>query len=269
MNPQILDKAIRGVLIAIVVLILAFLAIPILIVVPLSFSDSSFMTFPPPGWSMRWYSSFFGSREWLDAAKTTMFVSAGAAVFATPFGVASAYALQHARHWSLKFVQTVLMLPLMVPAIIVSVGVFFAFTKVGMVNTISGLILANAMMGLPYVLITVGADLRTFDSSQELVARSLGMGRFRAFLIVTLPQIKPSVFSAAIFVFIQALDETVIALFVSGGAEQTLTRRMFVTLRDQIDPTIAAISTMLTAITLCLVMVVGITRRSAGRQTQS
>jgi len=96
-----------------------------------------------------------------------------------------------------------------------------------------------------------------------MVARSLGMNRLRSFLAVTLPQIKASVISGAVFVFIQALDETVVALFISGGTNQTLTRRMFVTLRDEIDPTIAAISTMLTALTLCLVMIVVVSRRSS------
>ena len=154
------------------------------------------------------------------------------------------------------------MLPLMVPIIIVAVGVFFVYSQAGYVNTLGGLILADTMLGLPYVLISVGADLRTFDRTQEMVARSLGMNRFRSFMAVTLPQIKASVISGAVFVFIQALDETVVALFVSGGSNQTLTRRMFVTLRDEIDPTIAAISTMLTALTLCLVMIVVISRRS-------
>ncbi len=157
----------------------------------------------------------------------------------------------------------------MVPIIIVAVGVFFVYSRLGYVNSLGGLILADAMLGLPYVLISVGADLRSFDHAQEMAARSLGMNRFRSFMVVTLPQIRSSVIAGAVFVFIQALDETVVALFVSGGANQTLTRRMFVTLRDEIDPTIAAISTMLTALTLAMVLMVVITRRgndAAGRQ---
>jgi putative spermidine/putrescine transport system permease protein len=155
----------------------------------------------------------------------------------------------------------------MVPIIIVAVGVFFVFTQTGYVNTLFGLIVADTMLGLPYVLITVGGGLRTFDPTQEMVARSLGMNRLRSFMAVTLPQIKASVISAAVFVFIQALDETVVALFISGGPNQTLTRRMFVTLRDEIDPTIAAISSMLTALTLCLVMVAAVSRRSTAVRT--
>jgi putative spermidine/putrescine transport system permease protein len=248
-----------------VVVILVFLMVPILIVVPLSFSDTRFMTFPPPGYSLRWYHTFFGNSAWIDAARTTLIASVCASLLATPLGVAAAYAIQNGTHRFMRYMRTLLMLPLMVPIIIVAVGVFFVYSQAGYVNTLGGLILADTMLGLPYVLIAVGADLRTFDPTQEMVARSLGMNRFRSFMTVTLPQIRSSVISAAVFVFIQALDETVVALFVSGGANQTLTRRMFVTLRDEIDPTIAAISTMLTAITLCLVMIMVVSRKSAAR----
>ncbi|KND61552.1 Spermidine Putrescine ABC transporter permease component potC [Candidatus Burkholderia verschuerenii] len=246
-----------------VTLILAFLMIPVIIVVPLSFSDARFLTFPPPAYSLRcWYHAFFDNPAWIDAAKTTFAASSCAALIATPLGIMAAYGIQYCSHWSMRYLRTLLMLPI----IIVAVGVFFVFTQAGYVNTLTGLIVADTMLGLPYVLISVGADLRTFDRTQEMVARSLGMNRFRAFMTVTLPQIKASVISAMVFVFIQALDETVVALFVSGGNNQTLTRRMFVTLRDEIDPTIAAISTMLTALTLCLVMFVVVSRRRSAIQ---
>ena len=254
----------RGLLIASVVLILAFLMIPVVIVVPLSFSDTRFMTFPPPALSLRWYDAFFGNPDWLAAARTTLTASFFATAIATPIGVAAAYAIEHGTHAWIRRLRTVLMLPLMVPIIIVAVGVFFVYSKLDYVNTLGGLILADTMLGLPYVVISVGADLRSFDHAQEMAARSLGMNRLRSFLAVTLPQIRSSVISGAVFVFIQALDETVVALFVSGGPNQTLTRRMFVTLRDEIDPTIAAISAMLTALTLTLVLIVVISRRGGG-----
>jgi putative spermidine/putrescine transport system permease protein len=96
-----------------------------------------------------------------------------------------------------------------------------------------------------------------------MVARSLGMNRFRAFFAVTLPQIKPSVISGLLFAFISAIDETVVSLFISGGQYQTLTKRMFTALRDEIDPTIASISSLLTAVSFIVVMLAAL---SAGRQ---
>jgi putative spermidine/putrescine transport system permease protein len=142
-----------------------------------------------------------------------------------------------------------------VPIIITAVGIFFVFAKVGLAATMTGLVLANVMLGLPYVVISVAAGLQSFDATQEMVARSLGMNRLRSFFVVTLPQIKPSVIAGGIFAFISAMDETIVALFISGGQYQPLTKRMFTALRDEIDPTIAAISTLMTAVSFMLVLV--------------
>ncbi len=103
--------------------------------------------------------------------------------------------------------------------------------------------------------IMVAAGLQSFDATQEMVARSLGMNRLRSFFVVTLPQIKASVIAGGIFAFISAMDETIVALFISGGQYQPLTKRMFTALRDEIDPTIAAISTLMTAVSFMLVLV--------------
>jgi putative spermidine/putrescine transport system permease protein len=119
----------------------------------------------------------------------------------------------------------------------------------------SGLVLANVMLGLPYVITSVVAGLQSFDATQEMVARSLGMNRLRSFFVVTLPQIKASVLTGGIFAFISAMDETVVGLFISGGQYQPLTKRMFTALRDEIDPTIAAISTLMTAASFMLVLI--------------
>ena len=140
------------------------------------------------------------------------------------------------------------------PIIIIAIGVFFVYAKVGLAATMPGLVLANVMLGLPYVVISVIAGLQNFDPTQEMVARSLGMNRLRSFFAVTLPQIKASVIAGGIFAFISAIDETIVALFVSGGQYQPLTKRMFTALRDEIDPTIAAISTLLTAASFLLVI---------------
>ena len=244
-------------------LVLVYLILPVLIIAPISFSSARFLTFPPPSFSTRWYQQYFTNPAWMQATRVTLTVALFTVLIATPCGVAAAYAISQSKLRIMRVVHMALLLPLVVPIIITAVGIFFVYAKVGLVATMPGLVLANVMLGLPYVVISVLAGLQSFDPAQEMVARSLGMNRFRSFMTVTLPQIKASVISGAVFVFIQALDETVVALFISGGSNQTLTRRMFVTLRDEIDPTIAAISTMLTALTLCLVMIVVVSRRSS------
>lgn len=239
-----------------VLLVLVFLALPILIILPMSFSDSRFLAFPPPGYSTRWYAAFFGSDAWLQAAGTSLLVAVLAAAVATPAGITAAYAMHHSKLRIMKWLRLLLLLPLMVPIIIVAIGVFFVYARIGLVATLPGLVLANAMLGLPYVVISVSAGLSGFDATQEMVARSLGMNRLRSVLTVTLPQILPSIVSGAVFAFIASLDETIVSLFIAGGDNQTLTKRMFTTLRDEIDPTIASISVLLTATSFLLVLLV-------------
>ena len=143
-------------------------------------------------------------------------------------------------------------LPLMVPIIMIAVGVFFLYAKLGMINTIIGLVFAHTMLAIPLVVIVVTAGLKSYDMNQELVARSLGASRARAFITITLPQIRFSVITGALLAFLTSLDEVIIALFISGGPNATITRRMFNALRDQIDPTIASISTCLIVVSVLL-----------------
>ena len=242
---------------ALIALILAYLVIPVLIVIPMSFSEARFLQFPPKAYSLRWYEAFFSSIEWMSATKVSFIVAVATTVISLPIGIAAAYAINNSTLKIMRTLQLVLLLPMMVPIILIAAGVFFVYARVGMISTLFGLVFAHIMLALPYVIIAVLAGFRNFDMTQEMVARSLGMNRFRAFMAVTLPQIKPSVVSAALFAFITSLDETVVALFISGGSNETITKRMFTALRDEIDPTIAAISTMLVAITLLMVMIAG------------
>lgn len=251
-------------LLAVVILVLLFLALPIFIIVPMSFSEARFLSFPPPGYSLRWYASFFNNPAWLDAAKTSLTVAVLATLIATPIGIAAAYAISNSTLRVVRWIRAMLLLPLMIPVIIVAIGVFFVYAQLGFIATMTGLVLANVMLGLPYMVISVTAGLASFDINQEMAARSLGMNRFRSVMAVTLPQIRPSIVSGAVFVFISALDETIVSLFISGGQNQTLTKRMFTSLRDEIDPTIAAISTLLTAASFVLVMLVALSRRNKG-----
>ena len=245
-------------------LILLFLILPTIIVIPMSFSASQFLEFPPHHWSLRWYQAYLSSPAWMAATATSLKVSALTAVVATTLGTAAAYGLFVS---GLRWARAALMLlltPIMVPVILVAIGVFYAYVKLKLLNTITGLVLADSMLALPLVLLVVTSALRSYDMTQEQVARSLGASRPKAFLLVTLPQIRFAVLTAAILSFLTGFDEVVIALFVSGGANAVLTRDMFNALRDQIDPTIAAISTVMITISSLLLAGVQLLGRSRG-----
>jgi putative spermidine/putrescine transport system permease protein len=245
-------------------LVLLYLILPVLIIVPMSFSSARFLSFPPPSLSLRWYQEYIGNSAWMQATRVTATVAVLTVLIATPLGVAAAYAISNSKLRIMRLIHMALLLPLVVPIIITAVGILFVYAKVGLVATMSGLVLANVMLGLPYVIISVVAGLQSFDAAQEMVARSLGMNRLRSFFIVTLPQIKASVLAGAIFAFISAMDETVVGLFISGGQYQPLTKRMFTALRDEIDPTIAAISTLMTAASFVLVLIASTRPKKTG-----
>ena len=134
--------------------------------------------------------------------------------------------------------------------ILAAIGIFLLYAQLGLNNTLTGIVLAHSVMAIPLVVIVVASGLKSYDMNQEMVARSLGASRPWAFLTVTLPQIRISVISAALLAFITSLDEVVISLFIAGGDMATLTKRMFNALRDEIDPTIAAISTLLILVSI-------------------
>ena len=233
-------------------LVLFFLVLPSLIVVPLSFSDTRFLQFPPPAYSTRWYEPYFGSREWRQATWISFAAAFLTTVLSTALGTLAAYSLHTMSGRAPRVLYAFFMMPLIVPAILVAIGTFLLYAQLGLNNTMTGIVLAHSTMAIPLVVITVASGLKSYDMNQEMVARSLGASRPRAFLTVTLPQIRIPVVTAALLAFITSLDEVTISLFVAGGDYATMTKRMFNALRDEIDPTIAAISTLLVALSVVL-----------------
>jgi putative spermidine/putrescine transport system permease protein len=177
------------------------------------------------------------------------------ALLATPLGVLAAYGLQASRTRFANALTMLLLTPIVIPVILIGIGVFYAYVKLHLVNTLLGLVLAHSMLALPVVMMVVSSALKTFDMNQERVARSLGASRFQAFVLVTLPQIRFTVATGAVLAFLTSFDEIVVSLFISGGDHSTLTRNMFNALRDQVDPTIAAISTLIVAVTSLLLVI--------------
>ena len=236
------------------VIVMFLLVAPTLIVMPMSFSDSQYLEFPPREWSLRWYRNYFESIAWMDATWTSLKAAFLTMLVATPVGVAAAYGLAVSRHPLGRLVFLLLITPIMIPVILIAIGAFYAYVKLGLVNSMTGLVVAHTILALPLVLIVVSSALKSYDMSQEMAARSLGASRFKAFMLITLPQIRFSVITAALLSFLTSFDEVIVALFVSGGDNSTLTRNMFNALRDQIDPTIAAISTIMIVISSAMLV---------------
>ncbi|MEK8025980.1 MAG: spermidine/putrescine transport system permease protein PotC [Pseudomonadota bacterium] len=245
------------------VAVLVFLLLPLLVVMPLSFNSEPYFTYPMPGFSLRWYETFIERDEWRLALSNTLFIGVASTLLATVLGVPAALGLMHPRLKGGAIVRGLLLSPMIVPAIITAVGVYFAFSPLGLVNSLTGLVLAHAALGVPFIVVTVSATLAGFNETLTRAGRSLGAGPLYVFWRIKLPLIAPGVISGALFAFATSFDEVVVALFLAGADQRTVPREMWSGVREQLSPTILAVATTLVLISaLLLVTLEGLRRRS-------
>jgi len=236
-------------------LILLFLILPILVIIPLSFSDSSFLMYPIQGFSLRWYQNLLGSEEWIRAAKNSFIVAPAATMIATVLGTLAAVGLNKADFRGKSILMAILISPMIVPVVVVGVGVYLFFVQLGLADSYLGLILAHAALGAPFVVTTVLATLQWFNHNLVRASLSLGASPLRTFFRITLPVIAPGLISGALFAFTTSFDEVVLTLFVAGPNQATLPRQMFAGIKDNISPTIAALATILIIFSTSLLLV--------------
>lgn len=251
---ELLGPAPRAALFAAAAMVLLFLVLPVIVVVPMSFSGTPYLDFPPPVWSIRWYQGLFTSATWLEAFATSLQLALATVALSGVMGVMAAYAIDRSALRLLRYLRSVILLPLVIPHMVIAIGIFYIYVRLDWLGSFAGLLLAHTMLALPFVVVTTLAGLRGFDATQELVAWSLGCTRLGAFLRVTLPQIKGSVGSGLLFAFVTSMDEVIVSMFISAGDNTTLTKRMFSSLRDELDPTIAAISSLLVVLSLSIAL---------------
>ncbi|TCO81031.1 putative spermidine/putrescine transport system permease protein [Plasticicumulans lactativorans] len=242
-------------------LVLLYLVLPILVIVPLSFNSSSFLTYPLSGFSMRWYEEFFGSHEWMMALKNSLIVAPSATVLATCFGTLAAVGLTRGEFPGKALVMAILISPMVVPIVIVAVGLYFFFADIGLLNTYAGLILAHAALGVPFVIITVTATLQGYNTNLSRAAASLGAPPLTVFFKVVLPLILPGVVSGALFAFATSFDEVVVTLFLASPTQRTLPQQMFGGIRENISPTIACVATIMIVLSVLMLLTMEWLRR--------
>jgi putative spermidine/putrescine transport system permease protein len=250
------------------VLTLLFLCAPIVIVVIVSFNATEFIQFPPRSWSLRWYRNYLGARQWVEPTLLSLRVAAVTMVLATVLGTTAAIGLTRGRFRWRRAIEFFFISPMVVPTIVLAIGLYLLFARFKLVGQPLALYLAHTIVAAPLVIVIVSAALRTTDPAIELAARSLGAGYFRTLWHVTLPAILPAVFSGAAFAFLVSFDEVVLAIFLGGPTTTTLPKRMWESVRYEIDPTLTAISTLLVLIPIVLLAGVELVRRSSGRGAQ-
>jgi putative spermidine/putrescine transport system permease protein len=247
------------------VVVLFFLLAPILAIIPLSFSSGNFLTYPLPGFSLRWYEELLTSEKWLPALRNSMIIGVSATVLATVLGTLASMGLNRARFPFKPLVMALLLSPMIVPVVITAIGVYFFFAPLGLANSFTGLIIAHTVLGAPFVVITVSATLAHFDIAMARAAASLGAPPLTAFFRVILPLIMPGVASGALFAFATSFDEVVVALMIAGPEQRTLPREMFSGIRESINPTITAVATVLILTSVVLLVCLELLRRRSER----
>lgn len=227
---------------------IAYLLFPILIVLPISFSNNDFLQFPPGNFGIRWYKIYFNDPEWIAATILSFRVAVLASLLSTLAGTLAVIALER-RQSRLKTATTwVLAAPIFTPHIFIALGIFAFAIRLGLDGSVAMLVAAHATIALPFVVLIVGAAHRQLDPNYELAARVLGAGPLRAFMTGAMPGLLPSIVAAAIFSFFVSFDELIIAEFLLSG-QQTLPMRIWADLRLELRPTVAAVSSLLIVVT--------------------
>ena len=228
-----------------------FLLAPLAIVVFVSFTPSTYLRFPPSGFSLRWYVDFFRDPEWLSAAWLSLRIACLTAVFATLLGLVTAVGLERSKIAGKSLVAALFMAPVIVPVILIAVGFYDIANRLQIAGTILGYVAAHTLLALPITVMITGNALRSTGFELEIVARTLGAAPRRAFRLVTIPAIAPSLVVAAVFSFVTSWDEPVMSLFLSTG-RNTLPVQIFNDMQTEVQPTVAAISTLMMA---CMIIV--------------
>lgn len=255
-------RALRFGIVGAAILVMAFLALPTVVILPLSLNPEPYFSYPLPGLSLRWYEEVLSSPAWQRAFVNSLFVGVVATVAATVIGTAAALGLQRLPRRLRGAVLALLLSPIVIPIIVFAVGFFYVAAWAGAANTLGALIWGHVVLGLPFVVIVVSASLQRFDPMLLKAAASLGATPLRAFRDIVLPLIAPGVLTGAIFAFITSWDEVVLALFVAGGPENhTLPRRLWSGLREELSPAIIAVAALLTVLSVMLMAAVESLRR--------
>ena len=264
-------------------LIFMFLITPILVVMPLSFNAQDFFTFTPEmlqfdpaGYSLKHYQDFFNNAEWQRSFWNSLIIAPIATVISVSLGTLAAIGLSQSHVPAKRAIMAILISPMIVPLIISATGMFFFYSTMGnfMENTLGldknfvgyvKVVLAHAVLGIPFVIITVTATLVGFDTSLTRAAANMGANPITTFFKVQMPLIFPGVVSGGLFAFITSFDEVVIVMFIGSASQKTLPWQMFIGLREQISPTILAVATILVGISVALLMTLELLRRRSER----
>jgi len=243
----------KGVVLAV---ILFYLVLPTMIILPISLGGADYIEFPPRHLTLDWYRHYWLDPEWMAATWFSLKIAASTSLSATVIGTLASLVLVRGDLPGKQALQALSLGPMVVPHIVFGVALYLVFAPLRLTGNFVGFLIAHTVLAVPYVLLPVTAALQRFDFTLELAALSCGASRTRAFLRVVMPNIAPSIAVAAVFAFLASFDEATVAFFISDTGGKTISRKMFEDIDFNLTPVIAAVSTILTAVSLLLMGVI-------------
>lgn len=256
---------IRAGLVAFTALTLLYLVMPTFVVVPMSFSSQSYLSFPPPGWSTQWYEKMLARPDYPAAFWNSLQIGTTVALLSAIFGTLAALGLVRGRPPGERGLVALILAPLMLPQIILAIGMYPIMAKTGIIGTMAGLVIAHTVVSLPLVYITVAAALRSYPATYEIAAMTLGANWWQTFWHVTFPMTKLGIGVGAILAFAFSFDELILALFLAGPESRTLPRLLWNDLRAYVTPVIAAATTVVLCVSFILLGLAAWLQRNASK----
>jgi len=255
----------RGLMLCAAWTIIAFLILPLLVVVPVSFTDTYYLGMPQESLSLQHYRNFFENPRWLSSIGQSVLIAAGATIGAVILGTLCAIGCWRISSGMSDFVRLIMLAPIIVPQIVQALAFYRVWIDLGLLDTYLGVIIAHTMIGIPYVVITVSAALANFDLRLEQAARNLGATMVQTIWLVILPRIMAGIASGAIFVFILSFDEIVTVLFITSRRIYTLPKMIWDGIQEHLDPTIAVVAVLFTLVVALIVLADQLLKSRTGR----
>lgn len=244
-----------GVLYAFCGLMLLFLVAPIAIIIAVSFSDAAFVYFPPPGWSLRWYSALLHVEGFVESFLLSLRLAALVTVLAVVLGTAASLGLTRYRFAGRELLNTFLMSPLIFPSIITGIALLQFSSTLGLTSGSFMLTVGHTIITLPYVVRNVTASLQSLRGNLEEAARVLGASGWQAFYRITLPLIKPGLVAGGVFAFIISFDNYTISMWLKSAESMPLPLRIFFLVENVMNPSVAAVSSSMIVLSVVLIIV--------------
>ena len=247
-----MSRLARVLLMGFAALVFAYLLLPIAVIVPLSLGSQQYLTFPPPGWSTRWYANVLGNQIWIDAAWNSLVIGVPTALLSVTVGTLAALAVvRGGLRWT-AVAAAVVLAPMMLPHVILAIGLYPVMLELGLLKSHLAAIIGHSVVAVGIVFVTVSATLRGYTPTLELAAMTLGAGWWRTFRHVTFPMIRLGVLIGGILAFATSFDELMLSLFQTGATTRTLPRLIWEQVNDYLTPAIAAAATLILAVSMVL-----------------